>query len=126
MAVNKLTVTGFVNKIDFVPGVGEAEGKLFAKIAYSKGEGVKRQTQYLSCYVSKSLHRVAKSAFDSQVKEGDIYINVLGSQLAELTIIDPFFSKNEAGYLEGTGILSSINFLTPQIKQKVPKETANS
>jgi len=115
MSANILTVRGFVNKIDRVPGKNEGDDpKYFAKVAYSHGDGKNRQTQYLSCYVSKSLHRLVHTSYETQTKIGDRVVNVLGSQLADLTIINPYFKINDAGYLESSGILSAISFETPE------------
>lgn len=119
---NTLVVRGFVNKIDFVASKKKDEpGMFFAKIAYSKGEGEKRKTQYMSCFISKSLHGLAQAAYDSQSEVDGKTKNVLGGAPAELTVVDPYFEVNEAGYLEGSGILTAISYDTPELKQKASK-----
>lgn len=123
MSANTLTVRGFVNKIDCVPAKKQGEdNKYFAKVAYSMGDGDNRQTQYLSCYVSKPLHRLAQAAYETQTEETDGKTsNVLGAQVAELTIVNPFFKVNDGGYLDGNGILTAISFITPEPKPKASK-----
>jgi hypothetical protein len=119
MSANTLVVRGFVNKIDCVASaVQGGENKYFAKIAYSLGDSTNRQTQYVSCFVSKSLHRIANAAFQTQAEHDGKFSNVLGSQLSELTIVNPFFKINDGGYIEGSGILTSISFVTPELKPK--------
>lgn len=121
---SKLTVTGFVNKIDVVPGENDQDDKVFVKIAYSRGNGQKRQTQYMGCYVAKSLHFLFKTAEQTQIKVDEHkYENVLNSQLSDLIIVDPYFEVNDEGFLEGNGILTSLTFKQPELK---PTSSNNS
>lgn len=116
MSANTLKVRGFINKIDLVEGKEGADDKYFAKVGYSEGDSDNRFTQYISCFVSKSLNNLAKSAYESQTEiEKGKFNNVLGSQVAEILIIKPTFRVNDQGYLNGSGILTSISFITPEL-----------
>jgi len=78
------------------------------------GKDDKKQYQYLSCFVSKSLNRLFTSAYESQTEEPDgKFVNTLSASIADVEIVDSFFSLDENDgktYLNGTGILSSVSF----------------
>lgn len=114
---NTLVCRGFLNEVTHVAGSEGKDDKYFAKVAYSIGKKPNRKTQYLSLYVSKPLHGLAKAAYKAQTEDGEgRVVNPLGSQVATITVADPFFSVNDKGYIDSTGILTDISFNTPELK----------
>jgi hypothetical protein len=97
-----------LNAKAFVGEIRKSGDKVFVTISIPHGDKDSRKYQYLSCFVSKSLHRVFESALNSQKKEDDRVSNTLSSQVASVVIEAPFFEVNDKGFINGSGILTSL------------------
>ena len=113
--MNKFEAKAFIGKIVEVPCKDKDENDdvmYFASLSIPhKGANDEQKYQYVDCYVGASLKRLFASAYGVQTinDEGRVG-HMFSSHIVAVNIAELFFEINDAGYLAGKGILSSLSF----------------